>query len=83
MEEQKPITQPLMLYLGVALGLPGVFFMTQGEAWLTVLETIFGEKLVGFRYLNILVDVVPILMFVVGLAFMLKARDKKKTAVAS
>ena len=82
MEEQKPITQPLMLYLGVGLGLPGVFFMTQEEAWLAVLETIFGEKLIGITYSNILVDVAPILMFVVGLALMLKARDKKKTGVA-
>ena len=83
MEESKPITSLPKLYLGVILVLPGVFFMTQDESWLAIVSNILGSGLLEYPILKILIEFVPLMMFIGGLALMLKAREKKKNEVLS
>ncbi len=78
MEGSKQITSLPKFYFGFALGLPGVFFMTQDESWLAIVISVFGGGLKDYLYLQILVEFFPLIMFVVGVALMLKAREKRK-----
>ena len=78
MEEQRPIKNLPMYYVGAVLGLLGLAFTVLGEGWLAIVSSLLSISLYGDQFLKILIMAIPVSMLIAGVALMLNARKEKK-----
>ena len=77
MDEPKPITSLPKFYLGLVVGILGLYGMVLDESWLSLVSTIFGGELLGNQNLKTMIELTPTILLIIGLALMLKARERK------